>query len=434
MKLISAATLLRAPILALTLGFLAGLFNAMAQQPSPQYTIIDLGAVGGPPGQPITLKNNGLVSGQAAASDGSMQANLWFRGVRADISRPGLGGKNSLGFGVNELGQAVGAAETLASDPNGEDFCGFQFFGFSPSPTVCSPFLWQHGVMSPLPTLGGHNGAANQINNRGVAAGVGENTTTDSDCVAPQKYQFKPVTWQQGQIHELSTYGDPDGIAFAINDHGQVVGASGNCGAFNPNTYVYLAPVHALLWETGTVTDLRNLGGAFGNIALGINNLGHVVGGSDTTGDTTSHAFLWTRDTGMQDLGTLAGDVFSTAIGINDAGQIVGVSADANFNIRAFVRLNAQLQDLNSLIAGDSPLYLLLACSINSSGQIIGLAFDTTSNDLHGYLATPKYGAAAQTIYPAPGLSSKTAPAADVRRLLRELHFGRFGAGPMRER
>jgi uncharacterized membrane protein len=162
------------------------------------------------------------------------------------------------------------------SDSNGEDFCGFQFFGFSSSPTVCLPFIWEHGVMSPLPTLGGQNGAANQINNRGVAAGVAENTTPDPDCVAPQKYQFKPVTWRHAEIRELSTYGDPDGIAFAINDHGQVVGASGYCGIFNPNTYVYLAPVHALLWEDATVTDLRNLGGAFGNVALGINSLGQV--------------------------------------------------------------------------------------------------------------------------------------------------------------
>jgi hypothetical protein len=28
--------------------------------------------------------------------------------------------------------------------------------------------------------------------------------------------------------------GDPDGIAFAINDYGQVVGASGDCSTLNP--------------------------------------------------------------------------------------------------------------------------------------------------------------------------------------------------------
>jgi hypothetical protein len=39
-----------------------------------------------------------------------------------------------------------------------------------------------------------------------------------------------------------------------------------------------------------------------------------------------------------------------------------------------------------------TPLYLLIACSVNARGQIIGLAFDTATNELHGYLATPNYG------------------------------------------
>lgn len=46
--------------------------------------------------------------------------------------------------------------------------------------------------------------------------------------------------------------------------------------------------------------------------------------------------------------------------------------------------------DLNSLTP-DSPLYLFSACSINSRGEIIGLAFDADGN-IHGYLATPKGG------------------------------------------
>ena len=65
---------------------------------------------------------------------------------------------------------------------------------------------------------------------------------------------------------------------------------------------------HALFWENGTASDLGNLGGDLGNIALGINNLGQAVGGSDIAGDLTSHAFLWSRNTGMKDLGTLGED------------------------------------------------------------------------------------------------------------------------------
>lgn len=396
--------------------------NAQLQLTSPaSYTIRDLGPVGGPPGQPFVLKNDGLVSGSAAVASGAENAVLWLNGAMADIGNPGLKGRNSIAFGVNEIGQAVGEAETSASDPTGEDFCGFQALGFSSSATTCLPFLWQNGVMTPLQTLGGTNGFANQINNRSVAAGGAENTTLDSGCPAPQKYQFKPVIWQQGQVHELSTNGDPDGIAFAINDKGQVVGASGQCTTFNPVSFVYLLPVHALLWQNGTTTDLGTLGGSFGNIAFSVNNQGQVVGPSDLAGDLTFHGFLWTQATGMQDLGTVQDDVASAALAINDGGVVVGASLDANFNSRAFVRQNGNLVDLNALIAGDSPLYLLLACSINSSGQIVGLAFDTSTGDLHGYLASPSSRVAEGR----PKLASLPI---SVQMLVQRMRFGRFAA------
>ena len=110
------------------------------------------------------------------------------------------------------------------------------------------------------------------------------------------------------------------------------MGGSGTCTNFNPNFLYSLLPVHALLWENDTVTDLGNLGGktgqAGGNIAYAINDQSQVVGVSDLPGDMTFHAFLWTRATGMQDLGTLSGDVASLSLGINQAGSIVGASLD----------------------------------------------------------------------------------------------------------
>jgi hypothetical protein len=42
--------------------------------------------------------------------------------------------------------------------------------------------------------------------------------------------------------------------------------------------------------------------------------------------------------------------------------------------------------DLNSLV--NSPLYLFSGCSINSGGEIIGIALDIQGN-AHGYLAKP---------------------------------------------
>lgn len=39
---------------------------------------------------------------------------------------------------------------------------------------------------------------------------------------------------------------------------------------------------------------------------------------------TSTHAFIWDKTTGMQDLGTLPGGTISYAYGINKYGQIVG--------------------------------------------------------------------------------------------------------------
>ena len=358
-----------------------------------RFTIQDLGVVGtnfNQPGQPFVISNSGWVSGGAGVGTAE-HAVQWRGGVMTDIGNPGLGG-NSIAFGVNEWGLTVGEAENTSSGlSTTEDFCGFQAMGYSFSPTPCVPFLWEQGKMVPLKTLGGVNGVANQINSSGVIAGYAENTTKDPACTAPQIYQFKPAVWFGNRIQPLLTGSDPEGVAFSINDLGQVVGTSGSCTAFNPIWLFNLAPVHALLWQNGVPTDLGSLGGVANNMAHGINNLGQVVGGSDVTGDTTTHAFLWTTQTRkMKDLGVVGSDFWSFAHGINDDGQIVGASANADFSVlRAFLRQNGVLVDLNTLVAGNTSLFLETACSINSRGEIIGIAFDQNTGYIHAYLAIP---------------------------------------------
>jgi probable HAF family extracellular repeat protein len=230
------------------------------------------------------------------------------------------------------------------------------------------------------------------INNHGQVAGFTETASWDPACPAPQKFQFKPVLWDGAGVHELATAsGDLEGAAYHVNESGQAVGASGACAAFNPITLGNLQPLHALLWENGKATDLGNLGGtghAGGISASSINNNGEVVGESDLPGDITFHAFLWTKSTGMQDLGTVAGDVASLAIANNDRGDVVGASLDQDFNPRAFIRQNGVLVDLNSLVPANSPLFLFTACSINSIGEIIGIGL-TADGTFHSYLASP---------------------------------------------
>jgi probable HAF family extracellular repeat protein len=356
-----------------------------------RYNIFDLGVVGNTPGQPYVIRNDGLISGAAATPDGiSMHAVLWFKGQKFDIGTPGLRGSNSTAFGVNERGQTVGQAETSATDT--EDFCGFNAYGFLSS-TACLPFLWQNGVMTRLPTLGGDNGFANMINNRGEVAGIAETDATDPTPGCPV-HQFEPVVWEKGEIHPLPPYpGDSDGDAAWINDNGDVAGASGTCGSFNPGSGLYLVESHAVVWQNGKPIDLGNLGpngipGA-GNHACAINNRGQAVG--HTTSNAGTVAFLWTRETGMRGLGTLGGDFASFALGINDGGVVVGESVGPDFStLRAFLWENGTMTDLNTVVdANPANLYLLLGESINSSGEIIGLAVDQAGLS-HGFLAIPR--------------------------------------------
>jgi probable HAF family extracellular repeat protein len=389
--------------LSLAVAGCSGSFTLVPQQqarvnnPNTRYTVQDLGVFGANPtvpGGPLVVTDSGWISGAAVVGNAE-HAVLYYGGNMIDVGTPGLGG-NSMGYGVNESGVTAGQAEdTQAGLSTTEDFCGFQFFGFSSSPTPCVPFVWQNGKMVPLPTLGGVNGWATEINNNGMAGGAAETTTVDPNCPAPQKYQFKPVVWFNGAIQALPTGNDADGEVWTVNDLGQAAGATGGCAPFNPFGALYLNPTHAVLWQNGTAIDLGNLGGTTNNLPHGMNNLGQVVGESDLAGDQTAHAFLASAGTKMQDLGVVGNDSFSYGFSINDAGEIVGISANADFSVvRAFVRQNSTLVDLNTLVTGNNSLYLLTACFVNSKGAITGIALDSAGQE-HAYLATPVPGAVA---------------------------------------
>jgi probable HAF family extracellular repeat protein len=91
----------------------------------------------------------------------------------------------------------------------------------------------------------------------------------------------------------------------------------------------------------------------------------------------------------MRDLGTVGTDLNSAAQGINERGQIVGSSYDTLMQSRAFLSVHGKLTDLNTLVCGDSSLYLLVALGINTGGEIAGFGVAPSTGEVHGYLATP---------------------------------------------
>jgi probable HAF family extracellular repeat protein len=329
-----------------------------------------------------------------------------------------LGGPNSwMGYGgLNDRGEAVGFAETTVPDPDGEDVCGFG------TKRTCSPFLWRNGHMSALPTVGGNNGQANAINNRGQIAGFAETAVSDSSCPAssPSKTD-SPVIWEHGKAQALPTVGnDPDGQAQGINEQGQAVGYSGNC----------TTALHAVLWEDGTAFQLPGLGPARSNIAWAINDRGQVVGQSRSPDGTTRLAVLW-QNGEITNLKTLPGDFGAIATGINNRGQVVGSTNDSSFNwSHGFIWEDGVMNDLNTLFPADSNLSVTMANTINERGQITGMGTVLSGphvGEIHAFLATPVDERIDKSIADvAPTHPKRNLPANIGKQLLQRSGLGRF--------
>jgi probable HAF family extracellular repeat protein len=335
--------------------------NVRSKREVTNYYLLTLDSLGGNVSFAININDSGQASGTSLLSSGDVEhAQIWENPPRT-IDLGTLGGPNSAIFQYNHgaAGQFVGWSEASNIDPSDENFCGF---GTS---HICLGFSWQHGKMRSLPTLGGNNDNANDINWRGQIVGAAETSTRDSSCISPRVFDFLGVIWQpNGKVTTLPPYsGDTVSYAYTIIQSGRAaVGNSGSCAA--PST-------HALLWQNASSPiNLGSLGGTV-NVALDINDRGQVIGNSNLSGNTATHSFLWQNGT-MKDLGTLPGDVDSFAGGINDEGQVVGESCDASGNCRGYLWRNGSMTDLNTLIPPNKNLNVLFGGNINDWGEIVG--------------------------------------------------------------
>ena len=415
-------------ILWITTMVLACLSNAVAQV---KYRVTDLGTEGNDNGGcAMSVNNEGWTEIMAGNTPPGQQDSIFapllngralidVDGFKLDLGT--LGGQNSwMNWGeINDFAQVVGFSETNVPDPNGEDVCGFG------THLTCRPFLWQVFHMSALPTLGGNNGQASAINNRGQIVGFAENGTVDSTCppgATNNRIQL-PVLWQNGkaQARALPTVdGDPDGDAFWINDQGQAVGDTGTCGG---------AILHAVSWENGTATALPDF--KTGAIAFGINNQGQIVGTVGSADNTTQYGALWQNGV-LTNLGTLPGDFAAIATGINSRGQVVGSTWDSSFNwSHAFIYQDGVMTDLNTLFPASSNLYATMANKINERGQISGMATVLSGPDagnIHAFLATPAHQSMGKSVAEvAPARLKSNLPANVGEQQSQRFVLGHFG-------
>jgi probable HAF family extracellular repeat protein len=267
--------------------------------------VTGLGDLGGNNSYATAINDRGQVTGNAynAIPDpyssiitrfGATQVHafLWEAGRIQDLGT--LGGPDSMAFYINDSG----------------DVAGFSFTNSTPNATTgiptIDPFLWSHGKMLDLGTLGGTIGTPNAINSRGDVAGF-SNIAGDQTGHA--------FLWSRGVIKDLGTLGGTYSTAFSLNDDGVVVGR-----ADLPNGYN-----EAFLWEKGKIRDLGNLGCA--SNAWSINSRRQVVGTTYLADCGQPHAMLW-QDDRMYDLNDLiqpgSGLELLVAPYINEIGVIAG--------------------------------------------------------------------------------------------------------------
>jgi probable HAF family extracellular repeat protein len=308
------------------------------------------------------------------------------------------GGNRSYAYGLNDLGQVVGVSWSSAGnfafywdsssgmanlgDLNGNEYGSIAYdinnhgvvvggeFGNS------SAFSWNKttGMAALGPIY--YNGAYG-INKSGAVAGY--------NTPSPYSGYNDAVYWDAtGAIKNIdslpgeSANGSDYNYARAINDLGQVVGESETFGSLNGG--------HAFLWSTSNGTiDLGTISGDTSSSATDINNLGEAVGRS--VRHLGSQAFIWDRSRGLQPLGFMPGDERSAANAINDLGQVVGSSSGPSGS-RAFLwDLIGGFQDLNDLIDPGLGAFLESATDINASGQIVG--YGTIDGYTQAFLLTP---------------------------------------------
>jgi hypothetical protein len=249
-------------------------------------------------------------------------------------------------------------------------------------------WMWNKGLVTNLPGIGG-NRYANDINNNSVVVGSVEDT---------ERHWGHACVWQSGMLSIFDASGYLVWWANSINSSGTVVGETNDTAdaAWPAYPFIYTGSVTVLdeledysfnaindgnviagpSWTSdiydngpafqyynGTVTFLSDPGSSA--IAYDINNSNHVLGELGGVG-----CCLW-KDGTQVFLGPLTRG--GSRGGLNDHDAVVGFA----WNLGAVIWENGQVRRLDTLIDPNLGLHFWNGCDINNKGEILCMGSDS---------------------------------------------------------
>lgn len=319
-------------------------------------TLTDLGTLGGTGSLAYRLNDGGTLVG-SIDNNGVRQAMSWAGGVVTPLPFTGYSEAN----GINAAGAITGTAQFVNSEGDLEPHA----------------YVYAGGVVTDLGALAGsvrQFSYGNAINDAGHVAGtavVGDFPNLPTD----------PFLYRDGAMQNLGNFGGIFSNGWAINNHDQVVGSAGR--EYIEDGTANLYPISAFLYSDGVLTNLGSMIPNGNSSAYDINDLGQVVGWTDTPGG--SLAYLYSAGS-MVLINALidpaSGWSIENAGGINEAGQIAATGCRAGLCYAVRLDLTPAIPEPAEIVLLCAGLLVLLLGRVAGSNPVHGIAASHRSHSL----------------------------------------------------